>query len=98
MTAAGYEAAKTYIRRYDKKIEYCTRDAPINDCQRSYLSEEMPLPDASFAVFEGEELAGDGVTRLNHFVVDEDGGRERVRRNMRVIVEGLIDSGWRLTR
>jgi len=33
----GYEAAKTYIRRYDQKNEYMVRLPPIDDCKRSYL-------------------------------------------------------------
>ena len=33
----GYEAEKTYIRRYDQKNEYMIRYPPINDCKRSYL-------------------------------------------------------------
>jgi len=42
--AAGYEAEKTYIRRYDEKKEYMVRHAPLNDCKRSYLGEIMPYP------------------------------------------------------
>eukprot|EP01036_Dinobryon_divergens_P047514 gene47514-63700_t len=33
----GYEAAKSYIRRYDAKQEYMVRHPPIEDCKRSYL-------------------------------------------------------------
>ena len=31
----GYEAAKTYIRRYDEANEYRIRPDPIDDCKRS---------------------------------------------------------------
>lgn len=41
----GYEAAKTYIRRYDHKDEYMVRKPPIGDCKRSYLGEKMPFPE-----------------------------------------------------
>ena len=33
----GYEASKSYIRRYDRKQEYMIRYPPIDDCKRSYL-------------------------------------------------------------
>lgn len=49
----GYEAAKTYIRRYDQKNEYMIRDPPINDCKRSYLGEVMPFPDITDTKFIG---------------------------------------------
>jgi hypothetical protein len=52
----GYEAAKFYIRRYDKKQEYMVRLPPINDCKRSYLGETMPKPDLSEAVYQGVEI------------------------------------------
>ena len=42
--AAGYEAEKVYIRRYDMKMEYMVRVPPIDDCKRSYLEEIMPYP------------------------------------------------------
>jgi hypothetical protein len=40
----GFEAEKTYIRRYDNKNEYMVRMPPLNDCKRSYLGETMPYP------------------------------------------------------
>ena len=41
----GYEAAKTFIRRYDLKNEYMVRLPPTDDCKRSYLGEIMPFPE-----------------------------------------------------
>lgn len=42
--AAGYEAEKVYIRRYDEQQEYMLRMAPLSDCKRSHLGESMPYP------------------------------------------------------
>lgn len=53
---AGYEAAKTYIRRYDSKNEYMVRLDPINDCKRSYLGELMPFPDLPDSKFIKQEM------------------------------------------
>lgn len=51
----GYEAAKSYIRRYDSKVEYMVRDPPIDDCKRSYLAELMPFPDLPNSRFQHQE-------------------------------------------
>jgi hypothetical protein len=42
--AAGYEAEKVYIRRYDEQREYMIRMPPLSDCKRSYLGESLPYP------------------------------------------------------
>ena len=62
----GYEAAKTYFRRYDTSNEYMVRHAPIDDCKRSYLGEVMPFPDIPNAVYAGDESI-DGAA-CEHFV------------------------------
>lgn len=62
----GYEAAKFYIRRYDRKHEYMVRLPPIDDCKRSYLGEPMPEPDLSEAIFQRSEHI-DG-TLCNYFL------------------------------
>jgi len=55
----GYEAAKTYIRRYDLKNEYMIRLPPISDCRRSYLGDIMPFPDIPNTEFKGyEQVSG----------------------------------------
>ena len=38
----GYEAGRTYIRRYDRKKEYMVRGGKYPECRRSYLGEQMP--------------------------------------------------------
>ena len=38
----GYEAGRTYIRRYDLKNEYMVRGGKYPECRRSYLGEKMP--------------------------------------------------------
>lgn len=65
----GYEAAKTYIRRYDLKNEYMIRAPPINDCKRSYLGEMMPYPDIANSKFIGEETIGHFV--CNYFLYED---------------------------
>lgn len=65
----GYEAEKTYIRRYDNENEYMIRAPPIDDCKRSYLGEKMPYPDISESVFLREERI-DGLL-ANHFVFED---------------------------
>mmetsp|Transcript_34430 Transcript_34430/g.35100 ORF Transcript_34430/g.35100 Transcript_34430/m.35100 type:complete len:217 (+) Transcript_34430:221-871(+) len=62
----GYEAAKTYIRRYDLKNEYMVRYPPIDDCKRSYLGDIMPFPDIPISQFIGVEHIADIMT--NHFL------------------------------
>lgn len=65
----GYEAAKTYYRRYDLDREYMVRPDPINDCKRSWLGELMPFPDIPDATFKSTEVKN-GV-QCNYFVVEE---------------------------
>ena len=71
----GYEAGRTYIRRYDQKREYMIKAGEFAECQRSYLGEEMPLPELpATATYVGEEeVRGE---RCEHWV--EDLGVERV--------------------
>jgi len=67
----GFEAAKTYFRRYDEKQEYMVRPDPIGDCKRSYLGEVMPFPVIPDTTPAGEETF-DGVM-CNHYVhMDHD--------------------------
>lgn len=70
---AGYEAAKIYIRVYGDKAEYMFRLPPISDCKRSYLNEEMPYPDISFAVFQKQEEVNSEL--CNYFLIHEDNVR-----------------------
>lgn len=65
----GYEAAKTYIRRYDTNNEYMIRHPPIDDCKRSYLGEVMPFPDIPHSKHMGEEEV-DGFL-CDHYVHSE---------------------------
>jgi hypothetical protein len=67
--APGYEAEKTYIRRYDLEKEYMIRAAPIDDCKRSYLGEIMPYPELTGASFLNKETI-DGEPVL-HFVSED---------------------------
>lgn len=67
--AGGYEAEKTYIRRYDLEKEYMIRPTPIDDCKRSYLGETMPYPDLQSAVYLNEESL-DGEQAL-HYVFED---------------------------
>lgn len=65
----GYEAAKTYIRRYDTNHEYMVRHAPIGDCKRSYLGEVMPFPDIPQSEYKGEKVV-EGI-KCDHYVHTE---------------------------
>lgn len=65
----GYEAAKTYIRRYDTNHEYMVRHPPISDCKRSYLGEVMPFPDIPPSEYRGDQVVG-GVL-CDHYVHSE---------------------------
>ena len=65
----GYEAAKTYIRRYDTNHEYMVRHPPIGDCKRSYLGEVMPFPDIPQSKYVGDRMQG-GVL-CDHYVHTE---------------------------
>lgn len=67
----GYEAAKTYIRRYDTNNEYMVRHPPIGDCKRSYLGEVMPFPDIPQTKHVGETVV-DGVVCDHHVHTDHD--------------------------
>jgi hypothetical protein len=68
----GFEAAKTYIRRYDLKNEYMIRLPPINDCKRSYLGEKMPFPEIpEETVYVGESNI-DGVPTHHYMFEDYD--------------------------
>jgi hypothetical protein len=78
----AYEAAKVYLRWYDRNIEYMVRLPPINDCKQSYLGELMPYPDISDSVFIDEETI-EGVV-CNHFVHDDF----ETRVHMYLTVEG----------
>lgn len=62
----GYEAAKTYIRLYDRDEEYMVRPDPINDCKRSYLGEIMPFPEIPDNKFISTEVI-DGIP-CNYFL------------------------------
>lgn len=66
----GFEAAKTYIRRYDLKNEYMVRLPPINDCKRSYLGEKMPFPEIPEETHYVGERDIDGVS--THYYLFED--------------------------
>lgn len=57
----GYEAAKTYIRRYDEANEYMIRPDPIDDCKRSYLGETMPFP-----LLDPTEFKYQGIKNINN--------------------------------
>lgn len=39
---SGFEANKTFLRRYDSKDEYCFRFDEYAECRRAYLSEQLP--------------------------------------------------------
>ena len=95
--AEGFEASKTYIRRYDMKNEYMIRHPPINDCKRSYLSETMPFPEIpTEAKYQGVKIV-DGL-QMDYYVFEE----ENMRINMyfqvkthspyRLIEEAVEDS------
>eukprot|EP00940_MAST-03C_sp_MAST-3C-sp2_P000833 g833.t1 len=42
----GFEAGRSFIRRYDEKQEYMIEEVPQmpSECKRSYLGESMPEP------------------------------------------------------
>lgn len=65
----GYEAAKTYIRRYDNKNEYMIRLPPISDCSRAYLGEKMPFPEVPSSEYVGiKEIYG---LACDYFIFNE---------------------------
>lgn len=66
----GYEAAKTYIRRYDLKNEYMIRLAPIDDCKRSYLGEKMPFPEIPDETSYVGERDVDGI-KTNYYLFED---------------------------
>ena len=92
---AGYEAAKIYIRRYDKKNEYMIRLPPINDCKRAYLGEVMPFPDIPDSKFIGIEVIND--IECNYFIFNEYETRIHIYMNkydnspVRLIQEDIVD-------
>jgi len=73
--SAGYEAGRTYIRRYDTKREYMVKSGEFAECQRSYLGEAMPAPELPAEATFVEELQIDGKA-CEHWV--HDLGVERV--------------------
>ncbi len=80
---AGFEAAKYYIRRYDKEHEYMVRLPPISDCKRNPMLEEMPFPEVSDVVYAGDAtvngvdcnyfLHEDFTTRVHMYMAKSDG-------------------------
>jgi hypothetical protein len=72
----GYEAAKTYIRRYDNKNEYMIRLPPISDCSRAYLGEKMPFPDVPSSEYVGIKTVN-GIS-CDYFVFNEIDSRVHV--------------------
>jgi len=92
---AGYEAAKIYIRRYDKKNEYMIRLPPINDCKRAYLGEIMPFPDIPDSKYIGLEVIDD--IECNYFIFNEYETRIHIYMNkydnspVRLIQEDIAD-------
>ena len=66
---AGYEAAKSYLRRYDQNNEYMIRKPPIHDCKRSHLAEIMPFPELPGAGFVREEMMNG--TLCNYFLHED---------------------------
>ena len=95
--AEGFEASKTYIRRYDSKNEYMVRHAPINDCKRSYLSETMPVPEIpTEAKYQGRKTVDS--LQVDYFVFEEENMRINMYFNAetkspyRLIEEAIEDS------
>lgn len=72
----GYEAAKYYIRRYDRKNEYMIRLPPIDDCKRSYLGEIMPYPDISEADYKGTTIVNS--RECNYYIVESISSRVHI--------------------
>lgn len=41
----GFHANQLFLERYDTKNEYMVRSGEFEECQRSYLSESLPVPE-----------------------------------------------------
>eukprot|EP00644_Phytophthora_capsici_P015567 jgi/Phyca11/20680/fgenesh1_pg.PHYCAscaffold_70_\ len=44
----GYNAGKTYVRRYDQKQEFMVKSGEFRKCERAYLGDAMPVPEIPF--------------------------------------------------
>ncbi|CAM9450145.1 unnamed protein product, partial [Chrysoparadoxa australica] len=73
----GLDSGKTFIRRYDTKREYMIQGGDFPVCRRSYLGEEMPLPEfPSQAVFQGtEDIDG---SLCHHWLIEHGPSRVHV--------------------
>jgi hypothetical protein len=45
---SGYDAGKTYVRRYDLRKEYMVKHGNYAKCERAYLGDAMPTPAIPF--------------------------------------------------
>ncbi|OWZ12378.1 hypothetical protein PHMEG_00014472 [Phytophthora megakarya] len=45
---AGYNAGKTFVRRYDQKQEFMVKSGEFRKCERAYLGDAMPVPEIPF--------------------------------------------------
>ncbi|ETK86951.1 hypothetical protein F441_08618 [Phytophthora nicotianae CJ01A1] len=45
----GYNAGKTFLRRYDQKQEFMVKSGEFRKCERAYLGDAMPVPEIPFA-------------------------------------------------
>ena len=72
----GFDAGKTFLRRYDNKSEYMVRGGEYAECQRSYLGETMPPPvlPASLKYAGLDDL--EGIGQCEHWI--EELGISRV--------------------
>ncbi|KAG7400391.1 hypothetical protein PHYBOEH_005979 [Phytophthora boehmeriae] len=44
----GYNAGKTFVRRYDQKQEFMVKHGEFRKCERAYLGGAMPAPEIPF--------------------------------------------------
>ncbi|EEY53154.1 uncharacterized protein PITG_06781 [Phytophthora infestans T30-4] len=44
----GYNAGKTFVRRYDQKQEFMVKSGEFRKCERAYLGDAMPVPEIPF--------------------------------------------------
>ncbi|KAK1934674.1 hypothetical protein P3T76_011283 [Phytophthora citrophthora] len=44
----GYNAGKTFVRRYDQKQEFMVKSGEFRKCERAYLGDAMPAPEIPF--------------------------------------------------
>lgn len=79
--SSGYEAEKTYIRRYDIKKEYMIRNPPISDCKRSYLGELFPYPLITESKYIHNNIDING-TLCNYYLIEEIGQRIHIYMSM----------------